>query len=183
MNKTVKGVLAAATACVLLLGGAGTLAYWTESQTVSGAQITSGSIALTTPDCSDDAVAGTHGWQLDGATAFVPGTTDLVPGDTVTKVCAMTLTVAGPHVGATLTMDDALITPDALDTSSLAAQLDADATFTVGGASYAPITDPGDYDVLATVTVTFAGPAATSASENGDVDLDAINLVAEQTHP
>ena len=31
MNKTIKGVLAAGTASVLLVGGAGTLAYWNDT--------------------------------------------------------------------------------------------------------------------------------------------------------
>ncbi len=180
MNKSTKGALAASSAAVLLLGGAGSLAFWSDSQDVGSANITSGELDLSAPSCADDLLAGTHGWQLDGGDAFVPGTTKLVPGDTVTRVCDMTLTLTGEHVGATLAMDAAALTDNG--DSALDDQLAPSASFTVDGLPYAPITAPGSHTVQATVSVTFAGAAATDASQNGDVDLDAITVTATQTH-
>ena len=181
MNKSTKGALAATAAGVLLMGGAGSLAFWSDSQDVGSANITSGELDLSAPDCADDLLAGTHGWQIDGGGAFVPGTTKLVPGDSVSKVCDMTLTLTGSHIGADLAIDTAALTDNGA--TSLDDELAPTATFTVDGAAYAPITAPGTYTVQATVTVGFAGLAATNASQNGDVDLDAINVTATQTHP
>ncbi len=40
MNKTTKGALAASAAAVLLLGGAGSLAYWSDAETIQGGDVT-----------------------------------------------------------------------------------------------------------------------------------------------
>ena len=50
MKKSTKGALAATTAGVLLLGGAGSLAFWSDS--IGGSTISSGHISL------DDTTAG-----------------------------------------------------------------------------------------------------------------------------
>ena len=67
-------------------------------------------------------------------------------------------------------------------TSTLAAELTADDPFTVDGGAYAPITDPGSHAIRATISVSFGGLAATNGSMDGDVNLDAINVLADQTH-
>ena len=46
MKKSTKGALAAAAAGSLLLGGAGSLAYWTDAETVGGGSIASGHLKL-----------------------------------------------------------------------------------------------------------------------------------------
>lgn len=178
MNRSLKGAAAACAAAVLLLGGAGSLAYWNATQNAGTADIKSGEITLSAPDCATN--SGTHGWQLDNGDSYVPGTTRIVPGDSISKICDMSLVLVGEHIGAGLAIDTANITPDGLTT--LAAELSSSATFLVDGAAYAPITDPGTYVVRATVSVNFDGPAATNASMNGDVNLDAINVTATQTH-
>jgi predicted ribosomally synthesized peptide with SipW-like signal peptide len=47
MRKSTKGALAAGTAAVLLTGGAGSLAYWTATDTTKGAVIGAGQLGLT----------------------------------------------------------------------------------------------------------------------------------------
>ncbi|MCW2798874.1 MAG: alternate-type signal peptide protein [Aeromicrobium sp.] len=177
MNRSLKGAAAAGAAAVLLLGGAGSLAYWQATQDAGTADIKSGNITLSPPDCTT--AVGSHGWQLDNGDAYVPGTTKIVPGDSISKVCDMTLVLTGEHIGADLTFGTAGLTPDS---TTLADELAAGVVFTVDGAAYAPITDPGTHDVRATITVDFDGPGATNLSENGDVHLNAINVVADQTH-
>lgn len=177
MKKSAKGALAAAAAGTLLLGGAGSYAFWTSSQDVGSAAINSGSLTLGAPDCSTD--AGTHGWQLDGGATYTPGTTKIVPGDSISKVCDLSLTLVGTHIGANLAIDTAAFTADS---TTLASELTPTATFLVDGAAYVPITAPGTHTVRATVTVTFNGPAATNGSQNGSINLNAINITATQTH-
>jgi alternate signal-mediated exported protein len=177
MNRSLKGAAAASAAAVLLLGGAGSLAYWNATQDAGTADIKSGNISLSAPNCTT--AVGSHGWQLDNGDAYVPGTTKVVPGDSISKVCDMTLVLTGEHIGADLTFDSANITGD---TTTLADELSPSASFTVDGAAYAPITAPGSHVVRATISVNFNGPAATNGSMNGDVNLDAINVLATQTH-
>jgi alternate signal-mediated exported protein len=178
MKNSTKGALAAGTAAVLLLGGAGSLAYWTADQDIEGGTISSGLLELTAPTCGD--------WDLTVGGTFTPGTTELVPGDEITKVCTLTLTAEGENIGATLTIDDT-----ALTASPLKSVLTSDATFVVNDAAYAPITAAGTYEVEATITVAFpyGGPVSTpdplTADDNTTQDqstvLDAISVVAVQT--
>ena len=172
MKKSTKGALATSAAAVLLLGGAGTLAYWNDIGTVPGGTIQSGQLQLGTPDCGS-------GWTLDGGAAFT--TQLLVPGDTLTKVCTVDLVATGAHLGADLVVD----TPTWGATNPLTSELTASATFTVNGVTKSHITsadDTGTGEVQASVVVVFDGPAATNASQGLTATLNGINLVASQTH-
>ena len=172
MKKSTKGAYAATAAAVLLLGGAGTLAYWNDTTTVAGGEIESGVLWLGNPDCG-------QGWTLDGGDVFT--TQLLVRGDTLTKVCTIDLVAEGEHLGADLALD----TPAWEATNPLTNQLTASATFRVNAAAKTHITsadDTGVDEVEATVSVVFAGPAATNASQGLLATLDEINLVATQTH-
>ncbi|MDT9592522.1 alternate-type signal peptide domain-containing protein [Nocardioides zeae] len=99
MKKTTKGALAAGTAAVLLLGGAGSLAYWTDTATTDGTTIQSGHLKLTDQDCDG-------GWKLDGDTAYANQL--LVPGDSLTQTCTYRVSVAGEHLK---TVDFAVTAP------------------------------------------------------------------------
>jgi alternate signal-mediated exported protein len=180
MKKSTKGAVAAAAAGVLLLGGAGSLAYWTASQDAGSASIKSGSLTLGALDCTTTtgAHAGAHDWQLDNGDTYDPGTTLIVPGDSISKVCDMPLTLVGEHIGATLAIDSAAISGDA----ALVTELTPTATFLVDGVAYAPITNPGVHNVRATVTVTFKTTATSVASQTATAALDAINVTTTQTH-
>ena len=64
MKKSTKGALAAGGAAVLLLGGAGSLAYWTASGSVPGGSLTSGSMTLSSVTCGS--------WTYGGVDAGTP---------------------------------------------------------------------------------------------------------------
>jgi alternate signal-mediated exported protein len=99
MNKTAKGALGAAAAAVLLLGGAGSLAYWTDATTLNGGSITSGSMTLSNPSCDAN-------WKYSTANGVVAAGTNVVkvvPGDTITKTCTFTVNASGDNLKATLT--------------------------------------------------------------------------------
>src|SRR4051794_38302845 len=111
MKKATKGALAAAAAGSLLLGGAGSLAYWTGTQSITGGSIKSGELTLSAPVCTG---TGLHDWQFDGTapTAFTMGTSKVVPGDTISKVCKMTLKADGTHIGATFGLTTPTLSTD-----------------------------------------------------------------------
>ena len=164
MKKTTKGALAAGGAAVLLLGGAGTIAFWTADDTVDGGSITSGSMTLTDVTCGAD-------WLEGGVAVAV-----LVPGDTVTKTCTGTLTLVGDHIGATVALDDSSVAGAEL---AFANEIDVTAAMTEPAAT---LTDPGTYDVTVEITVTFPGDPATNASQGDTAALDQLQLTATQTH-
>jgi alternate signal-mediated exported protein len=175
INKSTKGALAASAAAVLLLGGAGSLAYWNSTQDVSGADIASGHLKLTDPDCG-------AGWVLDGGTNYEAQL--LVPGDTLTKVCTFALDSSGAHLSA----DFDTTAPDISGDAALLSELDVSADYTVNGdpvaASDVPVAN-GDV-IEATIVVDWqygvldndsnVAPAGLSAM------LDTITVTATQHH-
>ena len=189
MKKTTKGALAAVAGGALLTGGMGSLAYWTDNSTVTGDSIESGTLDLSSPDCST--ASGTHGWQLDGTNAaFDPGTDTVVPGDTLTKVCDMTLTLVGKHIGATLDVATVEAEWDAdASASGLTDELTPTVAFLVDGQEYAAIDEAGTYAVRATITLSFPFGSAADNDSNSPVAgpalaaiLESITVSATQTH-
>jgi len=173
LNTTTKGALATGVAALLLTGGAGTLAYWNDTENVPGGPISSGQLQLGTPACG-------AGWILDGGATFTNQL--IVPGDTLTKTCTIDLIARGEHLGADLGIGTAAFSDP---TNPLAQQLAPTATFTVNGRPATHITDADDTgtgEIVATIGVTFNGPNATNASQNLTATLNTVAVTATQTH-
>ncbi len=180
-SRATKGAIAATVAGALLLGGAGSLAYWSDSKTVTGGSITSGTLSLTQETgqvCSS--------WTLDaagGATTYTPGVTLVVPGDVITKTCVYTVNASGQHLAADLTMDATSVT----GSNALASALTPSATFTLGGNAVATgqdITAADNGAVLtAQISVTFASATSGLTAQGMTAGLDNIVVSLVQTHP
>ncbi len=172
MDKTFKGAVAAGGAAVLLLGGLGTLAFWTDNETVGGADIASGELSLGAPSCGS-------GWTLDGGAVFA--SQKLVPGDVLTKTCTIDLVATGSHLGADLTLETASFT----ESNLLTADLTPSAVFKVGGATKTHVTSADDNkttpEISVVVKVEFKGTAV-NASQNLTAVLDDLTFTATQTH-
>ncbi len=179
MKKSSKGALAAGAAAILLLGGAGTLAYWSDSADVNGGSVRTGTLALSDPDCDAQWV-----YAAGNAGAGNPVTL-IVPGDTLQKQCRFDVDATGDNLTATLTTPGTV----AVSTDKTAPTFDA----TVG-AAYAiagnpvpsVITSDNDGDtVIATITVTFPFGDASNVNANDTQDvtamLDAIPVTLTQT--
>lgn len=181
MQNATKGALAAAAAGALLLGGAGSLAYWSDSQTVSGGAISSGTLSLTQEtgqSCTD--------WTLDaegGPTAYTPGVTLVVPGDVISKTCDYTVNASGAHLAADLTMDATSIT----GSNALSAALDATADYTLDGNAVSTgqdITSADDgLELSAAISVTFDSATSGLTAQGLSAGLDNIVVSLQQTHP
>jgi alternate signal-mediated exported protein len=172
-RRTAKAALAAAAAAVLLLGGTGSLAVWSDTQSITGTPITSGELKLGTPDC------GT-GW-LFGATGTTALTNQLiVPGNVLRKICTIDLVATG-NLTADLGIGTAAFSPS----NALTSELVPAAVFTVGGTpDVVHITsadDTGTGEIQATITVTFTGASATNASQALTSTLNAIAVTLTQT--
>ncbi len=98
MNKTTKGTIAVAAAIALLMGGAGSLAYWQDSASVDRAAVTTGQL--------DVDIATGCTWTVKGkdAAAASPianiATFRMVPGDTVTCNVNFTTVATGDNLKA-----------------------------------------------------------------------------------
>lgn len=180
MKKSTKGAVAAGAAAVLLLGGAGSLAYWNATGTVPGGVFNSGELLITNQDCDPGAGTGSV-WTLDGATAFNPATDLIVPGDTLTKICTFDVTATGTHLVADLTVAGATdANGNALETA-----LAPSGSFTVGGATVTSI-NSADHngDVLeATVVVSFPeGASPDNTTQDLAATLTNFVVTATQNH-
>lgn len=177
MKKSTKGALAAAAAGSLLLGGAGSLAYWTDASTISGSSIGSGHLKLT------PAAAGCDAWQLGGSD-FNTGTETIVPGDTLTRHCSYTADMAGTSLTATVDVSTPSFTG-----GGLAPALTPSATYAVAGGSDVNAGTPttiGDGDSV-DVDITVSFPRGTGVDNTYNraagltAALGAITVTATQS--
>ncbi|MFM1724184.1 alternate-type signal peptide domain-containing protein [Rhodococcus sp. PAM 2766] len=170
MNKKTKGAIAAGAAAVLLAGGAGTMAAWTSSQSVTGGDIKSGHLTVTQ---KSGTTAG-WSWSTPGKSGtFNPASETLVPGDSVTYTGTYVLGIKGTNLKADLTVGT-------LDGGALPAGL----SFSTSGSS-SSLTDLNESnngnEVTVTGTLTFAGTATGSMDQT--VDISDVAVTLKQTAP
>lgn len=170
MNKFVKGSIAAAAATVLLLGGAGSLAYWNSSTGLSVASISTGKLTIVD-----------SGGSWTGAPAV------WVPGDEAVYTTTLTIDAAGTNIEGTLELDDTSLaitgaTAGQFDVS-FAAAAPTGTTWEATG-EVLTITTAGQYQVPVTVTVSFPyGASADNTSQNATVNLSNLSFLLTQTDP
>ncbi len=193
MNKTIKGSLAAGAAAVLLLGGAGSLAYWTDAATVNGGEVNAGFLtidavpfdAATGQDCSDIVYAA-------GSAGAGTAVANFVPGDVISTTCTFKVAAEGDNLAATPEIPDTVtITPSA----GASFQADVASTYTLGGVAYTganPITEANNGDELvATITVAFPygtdqnGTPIVNGNDTQDIDavLSDLTVTLTQDNP
>lgn len=174
MKKTTKGAIAAATAAVLLMGGAGTLAYWGDTESITGGSITAGTLSL-------EATTPAAGWTLNGDALTTPLTdVRMVPGDTLVYTGTWTIAATGDNLAATVDMTGVDVS------GALAAEVDVTDTYTVEGIALAPgdtITEDNDEDSLvATVTVDYDfGTTVDNDGQGLILDLSSAGVTLTQT--
>ncbi|WP_332666443.1 alternate-type signal peptide domain-containing protein [Aeromicrobium sp.] len=141
MKRSTKGALAASAAGILLLGGAGSLAFWTADGDANGGSITAGTLTLTDGTC--DAA-----WTYAAGSAGAGNTVALfVPGDVVTKQCTFTVGATGDNLTAEVDAPASVEYTSAPTGTSLS--LTAASTFAITG-------DPAGRALLDGDTITSA---------------------------
>src|SRR5690554_2199545 len=106
MNKLLKGSIAGAAGIALLLGGAGTLALWNDTETIAGGAITAGELDI-------DAGTSAGVWAVNDIDIVSPATIDdyrVVPGDIVTFTKVFDVTAVGDNLEATVALSNNAIT-------------------------------------------------------------------------
>jgi len=176
MNKTTKGAIAAAAAGVLLLGGAGTLAYWTDTATVDGADINSGHFKLDTTACDS------ANWLIDGGATYT--TQLLVPGDTLTKTCSVTVDIAGAHLThADFDVTDPAESGSAALTDELSPTVDIQKGGSSLGTTNVAIADNDTLDVVMTITWPYGVEDNDSNQAAGlSATISDLTVVGTQLH-
>ncbi|MFB2555346.1 alternate-type signal peptide domain-containing protein [Herbiconiux liangxiaofengii] len=174
MNRVAKGAVAAGAAAVLLAGGAGTFALWSDQATVAGGTITAGHLSLDiTGGQWSDISSGTP-------TTFDPEFDEIVPGDVVQYTATAVVEGDGKNLQAQLVADTADIGGDLAP--YLEITLGVDTTFTQS-LTY----DLGHVDgtTLHPVVLTFEFPESTPLTEGmgTTLSLNDFELALEQTTP
>ncbi|WP_440711475.1 alternate-type signal peptide domain-containing protein [Herbiconiux sp. YIM B11900] len=187
MNKLTKAAIAGAAGIALLLGGAGTFAFWNSSAAISGGTITAGDLKVV-----NDGTAGV--WKDQANNTINIATYKIVPGDVLTYTDDLTVTAVGNHLTATLAMGTQSVTAATAGAAdvALAGALTDTAVLTATGtgitgtgptytvnASAAPVTS------VVTVVATLTFPAGTAGQYNdaktGAVNLSNFNVTLTQT--
>ncbi len=178
MNKKVaKGALAAVVAVLLLLGGAGSYALWSDSDSADAGQITAGTL--------DISLVGTGQWEDVSPGAINSGpiadinTFRIVPGDVLRYNANFRIGASGENLRATVTgtQSDAVISPD------LAPYVDIDTTATINGAALPAneITEANDGDTVdVAITVTFDSATPDQDGQNGTINLQNFQVTLQQ---
>jgi alternate signal-mediated exported protein len=188
MNKLAKGAIAGAAGIALLLGGAGTFAFWNSSQPVSGGTITAGNLLV-----EQDGAAGV--WTNQTGNTINIATYRVVPGDVLTFTDTLNVTAVGNTLKATLSISGGSVAPAsaAVDADvKLAQQLTGNAVVTASGdgfsgsgPTYTVTAASGTGGsivaqpvvVKAVLTFPFAGPPAVTTADNS-AKLGVVNLTA-----
>jgi alternate signal-mediated exported protein len=190
MNKLVKGSIAGAVGIALLLGGAGTFALWSDTASVNGGVVQTGTL--------DVALTGTGAWKdisADAAnTTWVPLTDRLVPGDTVTFTQDVTVVATGKNLKATLAYTAGSIVVNPALVPSVTVTLSA--TKVSGDATLTAAVAPNTYNVLPVaggtsvirVVITVAFDKVIPVNQVGQtltsgVDLSGASFLLAQVRP
>ena len=182
MKKQTKAAVAAGAGAILLLGGLGTLAFWSDDANLGGGgTITSGQLSL--GECEGDG-----SWEDVNAGPIDIGTFRIVPGDTVRYTCNTELVAEGDNLTATLTADLGGVTGDA----ELQSRLQRSVTATLNGTPLPPTgdgvqviaNDGSDQPISVVVTIAFDPNTPDQVGQGQSVDLSAMSLRLEQnTNP
>lgn len=94
MNKMAKGAIATAAGVVLLIGGGGTLAWWSDTAESKAGTIATGDL---------DLHADNNSWSLQNGGTIDIATYKMVPGDVLVFTQDVDITVKGNNLAADLT--------------------------------------------------------------------------------
>ena len=199
MNKLVKGAVATAAGVALLMGGAGTFAYWNDSVGITGGTITAGNLVVTDATPTNGAWTVLKNGAGTAATIVNIASFTASPGDKLTYTKKVSITATGDNLTATLALGAGSIAgvgavPTAASTA-LASYLVKTASITATGTGVAAGSVAGTYliapgttgvtarDVTVSVVIDFpknALPGIENSTKLGSVTLSGLNVTLDQ---
>lgn len=163
MNKSTKGVIAAAAGVTLLTGVGGTFANWSENKSAAPGTVTAGHLNLTVGAGSwNDVTTGTAKPIAD-ITTF-----KMVPGDVLKYTTIVTPDMVGNNLTATLT------STLPAEAGTLADDVTTTSVFNDSGQAIRQLNESNDTAVGITVTVTM--PSTTTTGEDEVLNLTALTV-------
>lgn len=114
MKKITKAAIAGTVGAALLVGGAGSLAFWTDTENGPAVQIQSGQLDIA------PLTSASQTWKIQqvvaGSTSstsvdFAPATDKIVPGDVLTTTVNVPVTLVGKNIKAKLDVAVQALTP------------------------------------------------------------------------
>lgn len=178
MNKLVKGSIAGAAGIALLLGGAGTLAYWNDSATLSNA----GTVGSGKLDIAD----GTGGAWVDtnNSNASIDiSEFKIVPGDNIKYTESFVISAVGDNLAFTIanTVPATLSNmPSAGITSTYVVKESDTVVPTTTSGTYTDL-PAGDYTVDVSIVVDFPSSVDEQIDQNKVQALSAATVTVTQT--
>ncbi len=180
MNTIVKGSLAGATGIALLMGGFGTYALWSDSETTGSSQVTAGEL---------DIAANTATWadaSTDAATTtWTPGTDLVVPGDVIKRTQTFTIKGTGKNLKGNVALSQGAVTKTAYGTY-MTVGVDVtsnNASVTRSGTTnnYNFTAPFGSATLTAVVTYTFDSTTPNQVAQNATASLADSTFTISQT--
>lgn len=175
MNKFTKGSIAASAAVVLLLGGAGSLAYWNDDAALAVDPINAGQLTIE---------ASTGAWA--------PEINAWVPGDRSVYSTTLTVVAEGDNIEGTIELD-----LGSVEISPLGAADQFELTLGQGAAATVPdgadltfnpdqsitFDGPGTYAIPVALTVEFpfSNDVEQNISKQASVDFTTVSFTVTQT--
>jgi alternate signal-mediated exported protein len=178
-----KGAIAAGAAGILLLGGAGTFATWSDSKDIDAGTVSTGQLSLT---------AAPGSWKKTGSQTVIPNISayQIVPGDSLTYTTTVTVKAEGENLKAVLAVPETLaakVTNDVNPSATVIPEellvtmnLDEDNVNGLGVSSDDDLTEANNvltfadektYTIPVTITVNFPLGTASTQDQNLNVDL------------
>lgn len=155
MNKALKGALAIGAATALLLGGAGSLAYWQSSASTDAASFTTGTLSV---EAHDDAAWTRDGEEIDPEQAL------LIPGQYIDFTQTFEVNVSGDGLLVTAEMIDQSFEPTDMGSIFVSVWIETD------DGDVVEYIDNGVYEIKKSGTVTVKG--SVSIDTNPEVAKD-----------
>ncbi len=190
MNKITKGAIAGGIGVALLLGGGGTLAYWTDQEDVgANATITAGNLDIAPAATPAPAWTVSNGSVTNAPVANIAAFR-MVPGDVLTYTATYTVTATGNNIRAQASLGShsiAAASGSAADTA-LAGRLTDTTVITVNGGAPTVTLSAGTHTVVVTATISWpfgnaTSPTADNPAKQGAVNLSNFNVVITQVQP
>lgn len=163
MNKMIKGSVAGATGIALLMGGFGTYALWSDSESLAANGVQSGELSI-------DTAAGQYDDVNSAAANDWTATDKLVPGDTVSYTQSFTVKGTGKNLKGTLALAPAAMAPNGFSSAlTRTVEVTSDNTDVSRNSDKTSFTfnKPfGSATLTAVVTYTFPGSVTGSSDQN-----------------
>lgn len=171
-----KAIVAIAAGTALLLGGAGTYAFWSTSASLNAGTVNSGDLNLT---------LGTGTWALDGALTpstpvADPAAVFIVPGDVLTLTQPLNVTLVGDNLEALLTADLSAVIPAAAASYITVSLTTSGAGTPEGINTYRLTPDDVKTPISAVLTVTFDATTSNRVAVNTPINLTALTFSLTQ---